>query len=327
MQQQEKIHGSKLITTSVVRGSQQGESHGGVYLIDLEKQQTRQVIDWNTTDIDWQGRGWDRGLRGIAIVDDIVYIVASDELFAYTPEFKLLGSWRNPYLKHCHEIDVWEGSLFITSTGYDSILAFDLEKRQFHWALYIESEDFRFKATIYNPQEDEGPLQLNKLHINNVCCRKGGMYITGLRTGGMLHFNGKHVRMSVELPPGTHNAQPFRDGVLFNDTEADLLRYTGRGEGEEDRSLRVPAYEINQLTHRDTDTSKLARQGYARGLCVVNHRVVAAGSSPSTISLYDLKKNKKLMSVNLSMDIRNAIHGLEIWPFEMNPYIGSVLQS
>jgi len=85
--------------------------------------------------VDWQGRGWDRGLRGIAIVGDVVYIVASDELFAYTPDFKLLGSWRNPYLKHCHEIDVWEGNLFITSTGYDSILSFDLSRRQFHWAL------------------------------------------------------------------------------------------------------------------------------------------------------------------------------------------------
>ena len=56
----------KLITTSVVRGSEQGESHGGVYIIELEKQDVRQVMDWNTTDIDWQGRGWDRGLRGIA---------------------------------------------------------------------------------------------------------------------------------------------------------------------------------------------------------------------------------------------------------------------
>ena len=315
MQQEEKIIGSKLITTSVVRGSEQGESHGGVYLIDLENQKTRQVIDWNTANIDWQGRGWDRGLRGIAIVDEVVYIVASDELFAYTPDFKLLGSWRNPYLKHCHEIDVWEGSLFITSTGFDSILAFDLVKRQFHWALYIETENFRFKGTIYNPLDDEGPLQLNKLHINNVCCRQGGMYITGLRTGGMLHFNGKHVRMAVELPPGTHNAQPFRDGVLFNDTEADLLRYTGKGEGEEDRSLKVLKYPSDQLTHTDLDDSRLARQGYGRGLCVVNHRVVAAGSSPSTISLYDLKESKRLMSVNLTKDIRNAIHGLEIWPF------------
>ena len=98
----------KLVTTSVVRGSHQGESHGGVYLIDLDNREVRQTIDWNKADIDWQGRGSDRGLRGIAFDGETIYIAASDELFAYTPQFQLIGSWRNPYLKHCHEISVWE---------------------------------------------------------------------------------------------------------------------------------------------------------------------------------------------------------------------------
>ena len=112
----------KLVTTSVVRGSYQGESHGGVYLIDLEKREVRQTLDWNKADIDWQGRGWDRGLRGIAFDGETVYIAASDELFAYTPDFKPLGAWRNPYLKHCHEISVWERRLFLASAGFDTIL-------------------------------------------------------------------------------------------------------------------------------------------------------------------------------------------------------------
>ena len=134
-----------LIATSVVRGSHQGESHGGVYLVDLEKQTVQQTIDWNTADINWEGRGADRGLRGIAFDGDTVYIAASDELFAYTPDFKLVGSWRNPYLRHCHEIDVFERSLFLTSTGYDSILAFDMDKKVFHWALHIDVENYKIQ--------------------------------------------------------------------------------------------------------------------------------------------------------------------------------------
>ncbi|MEL0163105.1 MAG: hypothetical protein VW842_09525, partial [Halieaceae bacterium] len=54
----------KLVATSVVRGSQKGQSHGGVYLIDFSSRQVEQKIDWNTGDIDFTGRGWDRGLRG-----------------------------------------------------------------------------------------------------------------------------------------------------------------------------------------------------------------------------------------------------------------------
>jgi len=305
----------KLVTTSVVRGSHQGESHGGVYLVDVEQQLVRQPIDWNRADIDWQGRGWDRGLRGIAFDGDIVYIAASDELFAYTPDFQSIGSWRSPFLKHCHEIAVFERTLFLTSTGFDTILGFNLDKRRFDWAMHIRTIQYRFKPEVFDPVSDEGPMMLNKLHINNVHCSKGGMYIGGLRTGGMLHFNGREINMAVELPPGTHNAQPFRDGVLFNDSEADVLRYTGRGDGGEDRAMAVPQYDPADIEHKDLADQSVARVGFARGLCVLSDRVVVGGSSPSTISMYDLADNKTLLSVNLSTDIRNAIHGLEVWPF------------
>ena len=71
-----------LIASSVVRGSQKGQSHGGVFLVDFANRSAKQMLDWNSGDIDFTGRGWDRGLRGIAFTDDAVWIAASDELFA-----------------------------------------------------------------------------------------------------------------------------------------------------------------------------------------------------------------------------------------------------
>jgi hypothetical protein len=306
---------TRLLATSVVRGSHQGESHGGVYLIDLRERTVDQTVDWNRGDIDWSGRGWDRGLRGIAFDGETVYIAASDELFAYTPNFRRIGSWRNRYLRHCHEITVQGRNLFLTSTGFDAILAFDLDQRRFHWGLHVAAEDDRFRAATFDPGREDGPLMLNKLHINNVHCTEGGMYFSGLNTGGLLHFNGRAVHMAVELPPGTHNARPFRDGVLFNDTAANALRYAGRGEGDEDRAFRVPEYPAGELEHAEADASGIARPGFARGLCVLSEGVVAGGSSPSTVSVYDLPLNRRVMSVNLTMDVRNAIHGLEVWPY------------
>ncbi len=88
-----------LIATSVVRGSIQGESHGGIFLIDLDRQQVAQPIDWNTTNIDWQGRGADRGLRGIEFDSDNVYIAASDELFVYNRDFEQVASYRCPEIR------------------------------------------------------------------------------------------------------------------------------------------------------------------------------------------------------------------------------------
>jgi hypothetical protein len=121
--------------------------------------------------------------------------------------------------------------------------------------------------------------------------------------------------MAAELPAGSHNARPFRDGVLFNDTESNALRYAGRGEGLEDRALRVPRFDPATLERKDLDESRVARQGFARGLCVLSDTLVAGGSSPSTVSVYDLPANRRLHSVNLTMDVRNAIHGLEVWPY------------
>jgi hypothetical protein len=306
---------TKLVATSVVRGSQQGESHGGVFLIDLADQEVRQVIDWNTMDIDWRGRGADRGLRGIGFYKETVFIAASDELFAYNPDFKLQGSWKNPYLKHCHEISVYEGQVFLSSTGFDSILAFDIERQKFHWALYVEPEEYRFLGRTFDPMSDDGPLMLNKMHINNVVANDNGMYIAGLKTGGMLHFNGKKVSMSAALPRGTHNAQPYREGVLFNDTEVNAVRFACPDQDQE-RAFRVPVFPADKLTGMGQDSSNIARPSFGRGLCVVKDGLIAAGSSPSTIALHDMASGETALSVSLSTDVRNAIHGLEVWPYD-----------
>ena len=55
----------KLVATSVVRGSVQGESHGGIFTVDFEKQAVEQHVDWNNSEIDFAGSGADRGLFGL----------------------------------------------------------------------------------------------------------------------------------------------------------------------------------------------------------------------------------------------------------------------
>ena len=304
----------KLVATSVVRGSRQGESHGGIYVVDLDNDDVYQAIDWSKPDIDWQGRGGDRGLRGIAFHEDRVFVVASDELYEYTPNFELVTSYRNPYLKHCHEICVHEHHLFITSTAFDSILAFNLETSAFDKAFMVKSDGRNLTMGQYNPNSEAGPLPMNKLHINNVFCEKGGMYIAGLRTKGLLLYNGKRLGLSTTLPSGTHNARPFRDGILFNDTESNKLRYATRSR-ENDCAFSVPLYSNAELQKTEMDDVRIARQGFGRGLCAISDTLIAAGSSPATVALYDLDKKKMDRAINFSKDVRNTIHTVAVWPF------------
>jgi hypothetical protein len=303
-----------LISTSVVRGSRQGESHGGVYLLDLEQGKAALAIDWNTANIDWQGRGWDRGLRGIAFDGERVFIAASDELFEYTPDFELVASYRSPFLKHCHEIFRYERRLYLTSTAYDSILGFDLDNNRFSWGLHVSSQAEDFRAAPFNPVGQRGPSPNNKLHLNNVFCDSNGMFISGLRTANLLHYSGRKITRYVNLPEGSHNARPWKGGILFNDSESNAVRYVT---AENNHVFQVPHYPEDQLTHTKLDDSRIARQSFARGLCTIGDDQIASGSSPSTITLHNVETMKTTLSVNLSMDIRNAIHGLEIWPYPL----------
>jgi hypothetical protein len=310
----------RLVTTSVVRGSQQGESHGGIYIVDFAEQRVTQVVDWDTSEIDFQGRGWDRGLRGIAVFAGEIYIAASDELFVYDQQFNIKRSFRSTYLKHCHEIFQLNNHLYLTSTGHDSILGFHLERQRFFWAMHLSRDADEPQGRTYDPNGISGPggaagpPATNQLHLNNVYADQRGIFVSGMRTGGLFHIgNENQVSMAVDLPLGIHNARPFRDGVLFNDTAADTVRFVRRN-GEE-RRYAVPRYDPSELTHTELGDEQVARQGFARGLCVVDDRFIAVGSSPSTITLFDIESQAEVARVNFSMDIRNAIHGLEIWPF------------
>jgi hypothetical protein len=305
----------KLIATSVVRGARQGQSHGGVFLIDFARRQVEQTVDWNTGDIDFTGRGWDRGLRGIAFHGGEIYIAASDELFVYDRRFRIQRSFRSPYLKHCHEISVRDTRLFLTSTGFDSILLFDLQAQRFSWALHVSGAERAWRGHPYDPHGTDGPLPQNRLHLNNVHADASGLYFSGMRTRALLRLGaGQTIAPYCSLPEGVHNARPFRDGVLFNDTAADHVRYVRR-DGEQ-VAFRTPHFDPRELEQTGFDDSRIARQGFGRGLCTLDDGRIAAGSSPSTVTIYDLDRRSRVASVNLTMDIRNAIHGLEVWPWD-----------
>lgn len=302
----------KFIATSVVRGSQQGESHGGVYTVDFETQECQQHVDWNTGEIDFEGRGADRGLRGIELDGDDIYIAASDELFSYGRNFRIKRSFRNNYLKHCHEICRMDRTLFLTSTGFDSLLAFDLDTHDYIWGMQIQRLEGKWVGVRFDPRTQAGPHPMNSFHINMVHVNENGIFLSGLKTGALLHVNSQFEISEVcNLPQGTHNAQPYRDAVILNDTASDHVRYVGR-DGV-NKAFKIVTYPEADIEFAGVDDSKIARQGFGRGLCPVGDRFLAGGSSPSTISLYDLETEQTVATVNLTMDVRNAIHGLKVW--------------
>ena len=301
-----------LAVTSVIRGSPKGASHGAVHLLDIAKGRVAQVVDWKAPGVDWSAPGGGRGLRGMAFDGKRVFLAGADALYSFTPEFELLAVYRSPYLSHCHEMASFEGRLYLTSAAYDSILGFDLNENRFSWGLQIVDGNAGLQGTPFDPQSTLGPSADRELGLNSLWCDPRGMFISGSRSQGLLYFDARQIVRLVSLPRGVQNARPWRDGVLFNDTEGKVARFITP---DSNRVFQLPRYPAEVLTGASEEGAAEAQQRFARGLCVIDQSVFAVGSSPATIALHNLDTMKTTRSINFGTDPRHSIHSIAVWPY------------
>lgn len=321
----------RVVTTSVIRSASKGESHGGAYIVDLQAGKCEQVLDWNKDDIGWAGRGGDRGLRGIAFYGNHVLMASSNEILIYDSSFKLIESYTNQYMNWCHEIFVFGNSLYVTSTSHDSLLEFDLERGAFTKGYCIRRSNplgllgrvvrkilpSRRNAhpvlSVFDPNKSRGPSAADTIHLNSVTVHDGVIYASGTGINALLSISEDQLATHAYIPRHSHNAQPYGDGVLLNSTREERTLYTdcqGHVLGE----FPVRKYPEELLLQSDTPKDH-ARPYFARGLCLDGKGLLVVGSSPATVTAWSLDSKEIVASVNLTMDIRNAIHGLDIWPF------------
>lgn len=300
---------SVLSATTIVRGSQQGEQHGAVYLLDTERQSGAQVLSWTRPSVNWEGHGGARGLRGIGFADGKVFIAAANELLVFSPQFELLANHRSPYLAGAQGLAVFENRIYLVSAGFDALLAFDLALGKFAWGLQLSSDEAGLRATPFDPIGTQGPLPRKRLKLQCVYADKRGLFVSGPGVLGLLHFDGKRIARLVSLPEGARDARPWRDGVLFNDTSADSARFMTPAHNRVFKVLPYPPGEMAPAM------PEAARPYFARGLCVLDEKRFASGSSPLTVTLHDIESLQTTQRFNLDMDPRHCVHSLALWPY------------
>jgi hypothetical protein len=314
----------KVIATSVVRSAHEGESHGGIYLVDLGSNECEQVVRWDYGAINWEGRGSERGLRGIAFSEDLVIIAASDELLLYDQHLSIVDRFRNAYLKHCHEIFIESNVVWLTSTAFDCVIGFDLKMGRFSNGYHLE-RDYpnrlarkaqcfpTYSVRQFDPEGEDGPRMRDRLHINNVWRYDGSLLVSGTELRHMVAVRDGRSSVFSRVPIGTHNAQPFLSGVIANHTAKNQIVYMNK-RGRQKLSFPIMTYDEANLLNSSLPADH-ARQAFGRGLCVWHQQLVIGGSSPATISVFDFDTQERVENFNITMDVRNAIHGLEVWPF------------
>jgi hypothetical protein len=292
--------------------------------VDLASGACEQTVRWDFGAISWEGRGSERGLRGIAFANDLVIVAASDEVLLYDRHFKVVDSFRNRYLKHCHEIFKDGNVVWLTSTGFDCVLGFDLGSGRFVSGYHLRRtygdrltrkvERFpTYSVRRFHPEGSAGPGMRDRLHINSVWAHDGSLLLSGTELHHVVALRDERTRVFARVPKGTHNAQPLLGGVIVNDTAKDRIVFMNRN-GWKKRSLPIRTYDEADLLNSSLPADH-ARQAFGRGLCIWQQRLVIGGSSPATISVFDIETGERAASFNITMDVRNAIHGLEVWPF------------
>ncbi len=97
------------------------------------------------------------------------------------------------------------------------------------------------------------------------------------------------MRSYARIPAGTHNARPFGDGVIMDATEQDVILVGG------------------------------ATMSSVNGYRVRLRPVPVGRVRLPPPSVFDLSDGSLVKAVSLTMDVRNAVHGLEVWPFVTSP--------
>ena len=319
-----------VLAGSVIRIAKRDEPHGALYLVDLETGRFENVLEWSSTKISFLGRGGQRGLRGLAFHGGRTYVATYDTIMVLDESFAFVKEFTNPYLADLHEMCIAEGRLYVASTAFDSVVVFDLESERFVEAYCFRNDvDRRIKKGLwkilglkippgvrpvrFDPNVPDGPRPDDVIHLNNVHVEAGIMFFSTLRCRRLYRFDGTRVEAVVRLPLETHNARPFRDGALMCSTAEDRVLMSNSA-GRAVRACPAAAYAAEELEN-DHLPANDARKFFMRGLAVHQGSVVIAGQSPATVTAYDIDSGEVLRSVVLSYDVRNTIHGLDIFPY------------
>jgi hypothetical protein len=310
-----------VLASSVIRSTHRGDSHGGIYKINLETSEINQLLDWNNPDINWEGRGGDRGIRGLAFFGNLLYAVAGNELFAFKlgDDGKLVkvASYTTPYMKLTHEAWRHRDKLYICSGGADCILIFDLVQKDWTYSWYHNKESHP-ETLWFNPKNMEEPYANPTegfMHLDSVYANDDNMWYSGAYTDSLwvkdLRVNGVTGRIKL-VYDDTHNARPWKGGYLYNLSRHSKTVWEKNGKIQDE--WHTPHRPLEELTYTHLPRDH-AVQGYTRGMVTYGEYVIV-GTSPAAINVFKIGQFNPIKTVHLTNDIRNSICGMVLNEWE-----------
>ena len=301
----------KIICTTVIRASKPGDVHGGLYVIDVDTEEVLHFMEYGEEFTNENERGGERGLRGIAVLDDRIIVANSTgflELDKDTYEVKRTHK-NESALRSIHEICFFEDHIWATSTSYDSIACLDLDfNLKGFWEVVGESmQDHKVLNGLKKIEPNDAPTEDN-YHINSIGSHAGRLVCSGLITCLYDFSSMKVVGAMPVMPNGgksfIHNFYEYDDMLLANLTSWSCLGISK--DNSAFRFIKIPRMK-KAVYHLDDIATNNWNRGLAR-----SENTIFIGSSPARILVYNMKTNTFDKEIKLSDDIRHCVHGLEI---------------
>jgi hypothetical protein len=301
----------QIICTTVIRAASQGDVHGGLYVIDMDSEEVLHHSPYSKDFVNDNERGGERGLRGIAVLDDRIIVADSSGLMELDKDnFKITNRIQDDNIfKSIHEICFFDKNLWITSTAYDKIVAMDLNfKLQGIWEVTGENGEDRKVLTGLKPSNPRPPKTEDKYHINSISSTNGRVVFSGLIT----HLYST-ATMDVVAPMPVvnnersfqHNFYEYEDLCLINLTTFGYLGIIKKD------SPKINYVAIPKSKKVKYSSDQIATNNWNRGLARKDNYILI-GTSPARILLYNMSTNQIEKEIQLEEDVRHCIHGLEI---------------
>ena len=216
----------------------------------------------------------------------------------------------------------------VTSTGFDSIIWFDLKEEKFQSAFLFRKETNRssfFKkirnrlipkqryiSKFFNPNIPNQLERLDSTHINSVFTDNNSVYFSGTSLNHLYRIEKKGLaKQFYSIPWETHNGRFSNGSVYFNNTPTNIVNRVNPLTND------VLKYQIPDIVDVEDriNSDQIAKRSFNRGM-LFHDDILIVGSSPSNITVFNIHSGKFIKQLQLSNDIKNAIHGIALYPFD-----------
>mgnify|MGYP001491822224 FL=1 len=214
----------KVICSTVIRAAEQGSVHGGLYVIDVDSDEVLEYVPYAGDFDNENTRGGERGLRGIAVLEDRIIVADSSGLIQLDKETYTVTKEKRDrgFFKSIHEICYFDKHIWVTSTGYDAVAKIDLDFNLVEfWEILGESKDDHKIFTGKRQIDPEEAKPDDKYHINSISAFSGRLVFSGLITS-LYDFESMDVAEPMPEIEGIKNFLVLRPFFIKSSSLIDL---------------------------------------------------------------------------------------------------------